>query len=103
MHGCSGVSATHRAWATTLHGWGYAALVLDSFGARGVRSVCETGGVTSEERVEDAFAALRTLAAHPGIDAIHPGDQVVLSWDDAAPLLLGEADRQETASEEEDT
>jgi len=24
--------------------------------------------VTSEERVEDAFAALRTLAAHPGID-----------------------------------
>ena len=39
MHGCSGVSATHRAWATTLHGWGYAALVLDSFAARGVRSV----------------------------------------------------------------
>jgi ABC-type Fe3+/spermidine/putrescine transport system ATPase subunit len=42
-------------------------------------------------------------SAHPSIDAIHPGDQVVLSWDDAAPLLLGEADRQEIQSEEEDT
>jgi dienelactone hydrolase len=92
MHGCSGVSATHRAWATTLHGWGYAALVLDSFGARGVHSVCETGGVTSEERVEDAFAALRTLAAHPGIDAgrvalmgfSHGGGTVLVA---AAPLI----------------
>jgi dienelactone hydrolase len=69
MHGCSGVTATHHAWAAVLRDWGYAALVLDSFGARGVRSVCETGGVTSEERVGDAFAALRTLAVHPGIDA----------------------------------
>jgi len=64
MHGCSGVSSTHHAWATTLRGWGYTGLVLDSFGARGVRSVCETGGITSEQRVEDAFAALGTLATH---------------------------------------
>jgi len=69
MHGCSGVSRTHEAWAATLRGWGYAALVLDSFAARGIRAVCETGSLTSEQRVEDAFAALRTLAAHPGIDA----------------------------------
>jgi ABC-type Fe3+/spermidine/putrescine transport system ATPase subunit len=41
--------------------------------------------------------------AHPGIDAIHPGDKIVLSWDESAPLLLGEADRQETPSEEEET
>jgi hypothetical protein len=40
--------------------------------------------------------------AHPGIDAIHPEDQVVLSWDETAPLLLGEADKQATATEEED-
>lgn len=68
MHGCSGVSPAHHAWARTLRGWGYAALVLDSFRARGVRSVCETGGLTSEQRVDDAFAAVQTLAAHPGID-----------------------------------
>jgi len=47
MHGCSGVSRTHEAWAATLRGWGYAALVLDSFAARGIRAVCETGGLTS--------------------------------------------------------
>ena len=69
MHGCSGVLPTPHAWAATLRDWGYAALVLDSFGARGVRSVCETGGVTSDQRVEDAFAALRTLAVHPAIDS----------------------------------
>jgi len=69
MHGCSGVLPTQHAWATTLRDWGYAALVLDSFGARGVRSVCEAGGVTSDQRVENAFAALRTLSAHPAIDA----------------------------------
>ena len=29
--------------------------------------------------------------ADPALDAIHPGDQIALSWDEAAPLLLGEA------------
>lgn len=69
MHGCSGITQTHHAWARTLRDWGYATLILDSFGARGVRSTCEAGGLTSEQRVEDAFAALQTLARHPGIDA----------------------------------
>jgi len=69
MHGCSGISPTHHAWARTLRDWGYATLVLDSFGARGIRATCEAGGLTSEQRVEDAFAALQTLARHPGIDA----------------------------------
>jgi dienelactone hydrolase len=69
MHGCSGVTPTHHAWARALRDWGYAALVLDSFTARGVRSTCEAGGLTSEQRVEDAFAALQTLARHRGIDA----------------------------------
>jgi dienelactone hydrolase len=73
MHGCSGISPTHRAWARTLREWGYATLILDSFGARGVRSTCEAGGLTSEQRVEDAFAALQTLARHPGIDASRVG------------------------------
>ena len=85
MHGCSGVSRTHEAWAATLHGWGYAALVLDSFGARGVRSVCETGAVTSDQRVGDAFAALRTLAAHPAID---PSRVVLMGFSHGAGTVL---------------
>ena len=69
MHGCGGVSPTMGAWATALRGWGYATVVLDSFTARGLRRVCESGGLTSQQRVDDSFAALQTLAAHPGIDA----------------------------------
>jgi len=27
--------------------------------------------------------------ADPTLDAIHPGDRILVSWDEAAPLLLG--------------
>ena len=30
-------------------------------------------------------------SADPTLDAINPGDQIALSWDESAPLLLGEA------------
>ena len=30
-------------------------------------------------------------SADPTLDTIHPGDQIALSWDEAAPLLLGES------------
>src|SRR5689334_6463956 len=29
--------------------------------------------------------------AHPTLDTINPGDQIAVSWDESAPLLLGEA------------
>jgi hypothetical protein len=31
-------------------------------------------------------------SADPALDTIHPGDQITISWDESAPLLLGEAD-----------
>jgi hypothetical protein len=30
-------------------------------------------------------------SADPALDTIHPGDRVAISWDEAAPLLLGDA------------
>ena len=30
------------------------------------------------------------FGADPALDTIHPGDRIVLSWDESAPLLLGE-------------
>src|SRR3989440_498047 len=30
-------------------------------------------------------------SADPALDTIHPGDRIALSWDEAAPLLLGDA------------
>jgi dienelactone hydrolase len=68
MHGCSGVSANMRHWAEALRTWGYATFILDSFGARGLKSVCETGSLRSDDRVVDAYAALGLMARHPRVD-----------------------------------
>src|SRR5438045_8693834 len=47
MHGCAGLftstgvlDARFRAWADLLRGLGYAVLLVDSFGPRGVREEC---------------------------------------------------------------
>jgi dienelactone hydrolase len=68
MHGCSGVSANMGHWAEALRSWGYATFILDSFAGRGLKSVCETGALRSDDRVPDAYAALALLARHPRID-----------------------------------
>ncbi len=39
--------------------------------------------------------------ADPALDAVHPGDQIALSWDEAAPLLLGETAPASSAGQEE--
>jgi len=39
-------------------------------------------------------------SADPALDTIHPGDRIAVSWDEAAPLLLGELSA--AASSEED-
>jgi len=38
----------------------------------------------------DIVVREQRAVADPALDAVHPGDQIALSWDDAAPLLLGE-------------
>ena len=40
LHGCSGITASTTNWALWLRSEGYAALVLDGFSARGLRTVC---------------------------------------------------------------
>ena len=40
MHSCGGITDSHRAWAGRLVGWGYAALIVDSFGPRNQRHTC---------------------------------------------------------------
>jgi dienelactone hydrolase len=62
LHGCGGVGRTHRAWGETFAGWGYVALVLDSFGGRDVKETC-TGrqSVGARLRAWDAAAAVTWL------------------------------------------
>ncbi|MDB5383971.1 MAG: dienelactone hydrolase, partial [Rhodospirillales bacterium] len=81
LHGCSGITPTVRRWADRLAEWGYAALVPDSFGPRGVDNVCGQAGraapgtgspdasrVPPRLREEDAFAAAAYLRSRPDVD-----------------------------------
>ena len=62
MHSCSGITDNTRTWAARLVSWGYAAVIVDSFGPRNVRSVCESPRTVPED--------VRGLDAHNA--AIYP-------------------------------
>ncbi len=70
LHGCNGVGPHMQTWAQRLNRWGYAAIVVDSFGPRGHASgICNQGRlVPPETRARDAFAAAAWLRGQPGID-----------------------------------
>jgi spermidine/putrescine transport system ATP-binding protein len=42
-------------------------------------------------------------SADPALDTIHPGDRIALSWDEASPLLLGEATPATAAGRQEES
>lgn len=68
LHGCAGVGPHSRNWARRLRAWGYAALVVDSFGPRGVREVCGRGlEVPPEAQAADAVRAAAWLREQPEI------------------------------------
>jgi spermidine/putrescine transport system ATP-binding protein len=52
--------------------------------------------------IADIVVREQRAVADPALDAVHPGDQIALSWDDAAPLLLGEAAPVSTAGQQEE-
>jgi dienelactone hydrolase len=69
-HGCGGNRFVEPAWGEFLRKAGYATFNVDSFRGRGISEVCTQGALLSPlQRVPDAYGALRTLAAHPKIDA----------------------------------
>jgi dienelactone hydrolase len=71
FHGCGGVGMNNTRMAQLLQGWGYAALVVDSFGARGLKDVCGRNWPTpadAEKRAHDIDAALAWLGAQPFVD-----------------------------------
>jgi dienelactone hydrolase len=69
LHSCSGMTPNLADWAHEINRMGFAALVLDSFGGRGITEVC-TGRtpVSIGSRLNDTFRALALLAEHPRID-----------------------------------
>lgn len=80
MHGCGGlqksVLQSLRDHARALNAAGFATLILDSFGSRGLGGgkLCKSGYSllnASAYRVSDAFDALKFLRSHPRIDGGH--------------------------------
>jgi len=71
LHGCNGLGSGIWTWSRRLQGWGYAALVLDSFSARGVATVCAPelqSHVSVQDRVADVLNAALYLRTLPKID-----------------------------------
>lgn len=95
MHGCGGmftnqgyVTASYRRWAELLALEGYVALLLDSFGPRGYRSICELQQRPireSRERADDIYAARAWLAAQPYVAGERIG---VIGWSNGASGTL---------------
>jgi dienelactone hydrolase len=87
MHGCGGITDGHRGWAGRLVGWGYAAVIVDSFRPRNVNEVCFNTMSNPRPilRAQDAFNAaiyLRTLSIiqpdHIGVIGFSHGGSTAL-------------------------
>lgn len=71
FHGCGGPGQNTARMAGLLASWGYAALVVDSFSARGLKDICGRNWPSqadAESRAGDIDAALAWLGKQPGID-----------------------------------
>jgi dienelactone hydrolase len=93
MHGSGGLEGPTgtniRKWAGTFAGWGVAALVVDSFGPRGIKETGSNQGQLSGAADDaDALAALKVLAADPRIDKNRIG---VVGWSRGGTAALSTA------------
>lgn len=71
FHGCGGPGQNTARMAGLLASWGYAALAVDSFSARGLKDVCGRNWPTlaqAEDRASDIDAALAWLGAQNFVD-----------------------------------
>lgn len=96
LHGCGGayakkggLSPRHQMWGEYLASQGYAALMLDSFTARGLTQICtlkhSERPLKEADRVGDAYAALAWLRQQPGVDAKHIA---LLGWSHGGGVTL---------------
>ncbi len=86
LHWCSGFGAHDIPAATMLRSWGYVALAPDSLGHA---NLCEHGG-GSDAEANDAYAALRWLAAQ---DYVDPTKVAVIGYSMGGVAVLDAVER----------
>jgi dienelactone hydrolase len=87
FHGCHGVSASNHEWARWFRDQGYVALVVDSWGARGIGHGCDadTPDVPNTERFDDAMGALRFLQSRRYVDKVRVG---AIGWSNGGVFAI---------------
>jgi dienelactone hydrolase len=101
LHGCSGLPQSKRliSWpeghyVQLLNRLGIGVLYLDSFGPRGVESICsikrQQRTVNELNRRLDVYGALQWLSKQPGVDAQRLG---VIGWSHGGQTVLSVADQ----------
>ena len=91
LHGCAGRSPKEREDASSARfvALGYAVLIVDSFGPRGISEGC-TGSAPSADRIMDAYGGLHYLAGLPFID---PDRIAVIGYSQGAIAALAAVGR----------
>ncbi|QQS10946.1 MAG: dienelactone hydrolase family protein [Rhodospirillales bacterium] len=94
VHGCSGVGNATRRWPKVLNELGYVAMMIDSFGGRGVKEVCTRGSrpVEARDRARDIAGAVDWLKARP---FVRPDRVAVLGQSHGAAATLFAALRED--------
>jgi dienelactone hydrolase len=96
LHGCGGLytqrrqlTGRHREWAQRFAAWGFVALLVDSFGPRGLGPICTLKDRPIHpwrERTLDAYAALEYLAARADVDRTNI---FVMGWSHGGSTVTG--------------
>ena len=93
LHTCAGIQAYVGGWAQWFADQGYEAIVVDSFGPRGITSVCGVGGYPDESvRAADAYGALAYLRTRPEVDGNRIG---IIGWSHGGGAALAADDKGE--------
>ncbi len=88
LHGCGGMTKRDRTWAERLAGWGFVALIVDSFTPRGYSRVCDNRDLNQylvPRRVRDAYDAKAYLA---GLPLVNPDRIGVMGWSHGGSIVL---------------
>ena len=103
LHGCAGlynrageIGARESDWSQRLNTAGIAVLLLDSFGPRGIKSLCNDRerALTPAGRARDAFAALDWLSGQGFAD---PKRVSVIGWSNGGSTALRVAGEREAS------